>query len=67
MFLWLKLLGRVKMGRGVRTSEVCDVAQEPDEEESHREAVCALSFVIGDKLRKLFRMLELAAGAIGIG
>ena len=54
------------MGRGLRTGKVGDVAEEPNEEESHREAVCALGFVIGDKLRKLFRMLGLA-GAIGIG
>ena len=44
------------MGRSIHTSKVRDVAEEPNEEESHREAICALGLVIGDKLGKLFWM-----------
>lgn len=37
----------------MHTCEICDVAQQPDEQEAHRQGIGAFGLVVGDKLRKL--------------
>lgn len=38
---------------GVRTDEIGDIAQKPDDEKRHAEAIGALGLVVGEQLREL--------------
>lgn len=44
---------------GIRTDEVGHVANKPDDEKGHAEAICALGLVVLEQLRELQRILKL--------
>lgn len=42
------------------TCQVRQVAQQPDEQKAHRQAISGFGFVVGDKLRKLHMSVRMA-------
>lgn len=52
---------------GVRTDEIGDIAQKPDDEKRHAEAIGALGLVVGEQLRELEESGQCSPGANATG